>query len=271
MPAPQGKEGRLHRELPGRQTNREGAQCCRDLPDSRRYASVRRRNHEPTAGAVGIGITDTGKAGLGAVVTGLDLEPPAPEAQETLRRAFRASPMLCVRGCEATPESFLRLARAFGTPQRELLGVLRDPAFSEISLVERRQGISTATGKPATFGGHWHTDDSYIWPSPARRPLSRRLAVRIHCPPPPVRLRTCSFPSGAGRELNHFPQAPGARSARLATRHSARRAGARSGPAVRPTLLPPPCRLACATRTMVRWRAWAARASIAACKMKPKR
>ena len=40
-------------------------------------------------------------------------------------------------------------------------------------------------------------------------PASRRLAVRIHCPPSPVRLRTCSFPSGAGRELNHFPQAPG--------------------------------------------------------------
>ena len=74
-------------------------------------------------------------------------------------------------------------------------------------------------------------------------PDSRRLAVRIHCPPPPVRLRTCSFPSGAGRELNHFPQAPGARSARLATRHAARRAVARSGPAVRPTLLPPPCRV----------------------------
>ena len=78
-------------------------------------------------------------------------------------------------------------------------------------------------------------------------PDSRRLAVRIHCPPSPVRLRTCSFPSGAGRELNHFPQAPGARSARLATRHAARRAVARSGPAVRPTLLPPPCRLACAS------------------------
>ena len=79
-------------------------------------------------------------------------------------------------------------------------------------------------------------------------PDSRRLAVRIHCPPPPVRLRTCSFPSGAGRELNHFPQAPGARSARLATRHAARCAGARSGPAVRPTLLPPPCRVPGAAR-----------------------
>ena len=111
---------------------------------------------------MGIGITDTGKAGLGAVVTGFDLESPVPEVQETPRRAFRASPMLCVRGCEATPESFLRLARAFGTPQRELLGVLRDPEFPEISLVERRQGVSTATGKPATFGGHWHTDDSYM-------------------------------------------------------------------------------------------------------------
>ena len=162
MPAAQGQEGRPHRGMPERQTNREGARSCRHLPDSRQYASVKRRNHEPTAGAVGIGITEAGRAGLGAVVTGLGLESPAPEVRETLRRAFRASPMLCIRGCKATPESFLRLARAFGTPQHELLGVLRDPAFPEISLVERRQGISTATGKPATFGGHWHTDDSYM-------------------------------------------------------------------------------------------------------------
>ena len=162
MPAAQGQEGRPHRGMPERQTNREGARSCRHLPDSRRYASVKQRVHGPTARAVGIGITETGRAGLGAVVTGLDLESPAPEAQETLRRAFRASPMLCIRGCAATPESFLRLARAFGTAQRELLGVLRDPAFPEISLVERKLGISTATGKPATFGGHWHTDDSYM-------------------------------------------------------------------------------------------------------------
>ena len=179
MPAAQGQEGRPHRGMPERQTNREGARSCRHLPDSRRYASVKRRDHGPTAGAVGIGITETGRAGLGAVVTGLGLESPAPAAQETLRRAFRASPMLCIRGCEATPESFLRLARAFGTPQRELLGVLRDPAFPEISLVERKLGISTATGKPATFGGHWHTDDSYMAVPCAATPLPASL-----CPNP---------------------------------------------------------------------------------------
>ena len=70
--------------------------------------------------------------------------------------------MLCIRGCKATPESFLRIARVFGTLQRELMGVLRHPAFREISVIERRHGISTATGKAATFGGHWHTDDSYM-------------------------------------------------------------------------------------------------------------
>ena len=111
---------------------------------------------------MGISVTDPGRAGLGAVATGLDLAAATPEDQAALRRAFRASPMLCIRGCAASPTAFLRLARVFGTPQRELLGVLRDPAFPEISLVERRQGISTATGKPATFGGHWHTDDSYM-------------------------------------------------------------------------------------------------------------
>ena len=70
--------------------------------------------------------------------------------------------MLCLRSGKATPDSFLRLARIFGSPQRELMGVLRDTAYPEISLIERRQGLSTATGKAATFGGHWHTDDSYM-------------------------------------------------------------------------------------------------------------
>ena len=109
-----------------------------------------------------MGITAPVEAGLGAVVTGFDLESTVPEAEEALRRAFRESPMLCIRGCKATPESFLRLARILGTPQRELMGVLRDTAYSEISLIERRRGISTATGKAATFGGQWHTDDSYM-------------------------------------------------------------------------------------------------------------
>ena len=39
---------------------------------------------------------------------------------------------------------------------------MRDADFPEISLVERKEGISTATGKAATFGGHWHTDNSYM-------------------------------------------------------------------------------------------------------------
>ena len=114
------------------------------------------------AGTVGIGVTEPGPAGLGAVVTGFGFDAPAPETADALRAAFRASPMLCIRGREATPASFLRVARVFGTPQRELMGVLRDGAVPEISVIERKQGISTATGKAATFGGHWHTDDSYM-------------------------------------------------------------------------------------------------------------
>jgi len=110
----------------------------------------------------GIAVTEPGATGLGAVVTGLDLEAPSPADADALRRALLASPMLCIRGCRATPETFLRLGRVFGRPQRELMGVLRDPDFPEISLVERERGISTATGKRATFGGHWHTDDSYM-------------------------------------------------------------------------------------------------------------
>ena len=78
------------------------------------------------------------------------------------------------------------------------------------------------------------------------------------------------------RELNHFPQAAGACSARLPTRRYARGARSRRSELLRSSVpltwrrLLVGCR-ACATRTMVRWRAQAARASIAACKMKPKR
>ena len=41
--------------------------------------------------------TVPGKAGLGATVTGFDLESPAPEDCEALRRTFRASPTPCIR------------------------------------------------------------------------------------------------------------------------------------------------------------------------------
>ena len=56
---------------------------------------------------------------------------------------------------------------------------------------------------------------------------SPRTQTATACSPSPP---TISYPSGAGREVNHFPQAPGARSARLATRHAARGAVAPSGP-----------------------------------------
>lgn len=161
-PIHQDKVGRPNREERAGQRVRTDVQRCRRLPGSRRYASVSARSHEPAAGTLGIVVTEPGSAGLGAVATGLDIQSPAPEDREALRRAFRASPMLCIRGCKATPESFLRLARIFGALQRELMGVLRDTAYPEISVIERRQGISTATGKTATFGGHWHTDDSYM-------------------------------------------------------------------------------------------------------------
>ena len=56
---------------------------------------------------------------------------------------------------------------------------------------------------------------------------SPRTQTATACSPSPP---TISYPSGAGQEVNHFPQAPGARSARLATRHAARGAVAPSGP-----------------------------------------
>ena len=58
-------------------------------------------------------------------------------------------------------------------------------------------------------------------------PAFEERARSVH----PGPLPTFSFPSGGGRWFNHFPQAAGAHSVRLATRHSARRAVAPSGPA----------------------------------------
>ena len=104
-----------------------------------------------------------GESGLGSVVTGLDLgECLAPAAAEALRRAYVASPVLCIRGGGATPDSFQRLARVFGMPQIQLLGAYRDRAFPAISYIERGQRDTLGDGKRVTFGAHWHTDDSYM-------------------------------------------------------------------------------------------------------------
>ena len=108
-------------------------------------------------------VTDPGAAGLGSVVTGIDLaEDVMSAAGAALRRAYAASPVLCIRGGRATLAAFLRLARVFGTPQIQLLGAFRDEAFPEISYIERGQRDTPGDGKRITFGAHWHTDDSYM-------------------------------------------------------------------------------------------------------------
>ncbi len=107
-------------------------------------------------------ITAPGTSGLGAVVTGLDLGALTPAARDLLRRTYVTSPVLCIRGSSVAPESFLRLARVFGTPQIQLLGAFRDAAFPEVSYIERGQRDTLGDGKRITFGSHWHTDDSYM-------------------------------------------------------------------------------------------------------------
>lgn len=117
-------------------------------------------------------------SGLGAVVEGLDPGALTPAVEDLLRRAYRDSPVLCIRGGPLSPNAYLRLARVFGTPQVQLLREFRDQAHPEISYVESGQHDTRGDGKKIAFGAHWHTDDSYM-----AKPCSSTLLYGQIVPP----------------------------------------------------------------------------------------
>jgi taurine dioxygenase len=61
-----------------------------------------------------------------------------------------------------TSEQLLALARVFGEPQVQLLEEYRSSDSAAISIISSEQTDGRGDGRRIVFGGHWHTDDSYL-------------------------------------------------------------------------------------------------------------
>jgi taurine dioxygenase len=84
------------------------------------------------------------------------------ELAEDLRGAARDHPVLVLRTHGLTPAQLLALAEVFGEPQVQLLEGYRSSDTPAISIIASDQTDSRGDGRKIVFGGHWHTDDSYL-------------------------------------------------------------------------------------------------------------
>lgn len=106
---------------------------------------------------------------LGAEVLGFELARDlTPETVEEINAAWADHIVLCFREQHLTPYEFVRLARMFGEPVKQ---VVKQKEFSlpevpEIGIVSSEQRDSI-TGERVYRGGSWHTDHSHI-PVPPR-------------------------------------------------------------------------------------------------------
>lgn len=101
---------------------------------------------------------------LGAEVTGFDLRRDlTPDTVEAINQAWAQYVVLCFRQQDLTPQEFVRLARTFGEPVKQ---VIKQREFSlpdvpEVGILssEQRDAVS---GKRLHRGGSWHTDHSHL-------------------------------------------------------------------------------------------------------------
>jgi taurine dioxygenase len=101
--------------------------------------------------------------GFAAEATGADLAGPIDaELAEALRVGFQEHPVLVLRTDGLTPAQLLALAEVFGEPQVQLLEGYRSSDTPAISIIASDQTDSSGDGRKIVFGGHWHTDDSYL-------------------------------------------------------------------------------------------------------------
>jgi alpha-ketoglutarate-dependent taurine dioxygenase len=101
--------------------------------------------------------------GFAAEATGVDLTGPIDaEVADSLRRAFRDHAVLVVRTDGLTSGQLLALAEVFGEPQVQLLESYRRSDLPTISIISSDQTDTGGDGRRIVFGGHWHTDDSYL-------------------------------------------------------------------------------------------------------------
>jgi taurine dioxygenase len=101
---------------------------------------------------------------LGAEVTGFDLKRDLNATTiEDINRAWAEYVVLCFRDQDLSPGEFVRLARLFGEPVKQVVKQkeysLQD--FPEVGIVSSEQR-DPMTGERIYRGGSWHTDHSHI-------------------------------------------------------------------------------------------------------------
>ncbi len=116
---------------------------------------------------------------LGAEVVGVNwTRPPDGDALDTIKAAFLAHHLLCLRSVPLTPAQFARVARCFGAPQVQLIRGERQEEAPEVSRIETT--YAAPENKPDDMTkvrlSRWHSDDSYF-AVPAKATLLQALAL----------------------------------------------------------------------------------------------
>ncbi len=114
---------------------------------------------------------------LGARIDGLDrARAGEPETAALLNRALAEHLLVVVPGAPMAPAETLAFARAFGTPQRQLLRYKRSGDVPDVSIMVSTLMADGSTDKTAIRAEDWHTDDSYF-AVPAKATLLHSIEI----------------------------------------------------------------------------------------------
>jgi len=109
---------------------------------------------------------DTQPGVMGAIASGIDLSGPvSADDAARLKQALLDHHLLCIRGQKLEPETYVKAARLFGEPQKQLLDDYQLDESKEVSVISNYNQLGG--DKPHVRATHWHTDDSYF-AKPAR-------------------------------------------------------------------------------------------------------
>lgn len=117
-------------------------------------------------------------APLGARIEGLDRSTADNgETAALLQRALAEHLLVVLPGNPMTPAETLRVAEAFGTPQKQLLRYKRSGEVPQVSVMVSTLMADGSTDKTAIRAEDWHTDNSYF-----ARPAKATLLHAIEIP-----------------------------------------------------------------------------------------
>ena len=115
---------------------------------------------------------------LGIEITGVDLRRTDDATAAELYRLFVDNSVICFRGQDLDPDSFVNAARRFGEPIVQIYGQFNLPDFPEIGVLTSEDGDTAGTGKRKIRGTSWHTDASYF-----ERPPKATMLHALIVPP----------------------------------------------------------------------------------------